>query len=173
MVRPRDSRVSLPLSPSLSLSFSLTQRWKKIESSPYPINFDEFRGGKTTGRKKSRTNSIRATNHVRGWRVPARSRGARSVSVARVPLLPANHIRQNAHLYLDPPDRAHSLPCRTIYRRPIVIDAIRAELLEIAPQNSSSYSSDKNFALGKGEFEGRVITSGIASDLVSREKTDE
>ena len=48
MVRPRDSRVSLPLSPSLSLSFSLTQRWKKIESSPYPINFDEFRGGKTT-----------------------------------------------------------------------------------------------------------------------------
>lgn len=79
-------------------------------------------------RRKDRTNSIqqRITSVDD---VPARSRGARSVSVARVPLLPANHIRQNAHLYLDPPDRAHSLPCHDpLYRRPIVIDVLEIEL---------------------------------------------
>lgn len=85
--------------------------------------FDEFRAKQDDG-----TNSIqqRITSVDD---VPARSRGARSVSVARVPLLPANHIRQNAHLYLDPPDRAHSLPCHDpLYRRPIVIDVLEIEL---------------------------------------------
>jgi hypothetical protein len=50
------------------------------------------------------------TNHIASDVAGAESRSVERVG-GEVPLLPANHIRQNAHLYLAPTDRARSLTC--------------------------------------------------------------
>ena len=151
MVRPRDSRVSLL--PSLSLSLFLVNA--TLEEDRVESISDKFRriSRRKNDGEKEEQNEFDSSNESRPWmtRPCSQSRSTERVGGKGPPTsgqpYPAERppISRSAR-----PCTLPTVPHNLLYRRPIVIDAIRAELLEIAPQNSSSYSSDKNFALGKG-----------------------